>query len=328
MDMVFCNFLGSRFQFSALAKKSFLFNIKLATDFFLMFSRFKDKILGHARFIQVRAMMENWAVRHALRATRVGVLTFGVYNAGYSNGIMDYAKDREAMELTLLKSVLAGCGAKDVLSKNSHSEYAQLDRVGTAIVNAAIHHCEEELRCAEKNIQIAKHLPSTNPGKAQFLAESQESIEKHQGALNKLRGSWSFYITDADVPNAFVTDLLPRRIFVNIGLLGHFHPSDDELGFVLGHEISHLLCDHSSSRNQMEFSLAGIQLVLLSFVDPTGMFSFAFDYMVGKVATYVLAARSRLVHTIVRLLLVRVIVQSCGMDILQWQCFCNEVSLY
>ena len=85
----------------------------------------------------------------------------------------------------------------------------------------------------------------------------------------------------------------PRRIFVNIGLLDVVKPTDDELGLILGHELSHLILKHSHSHNQLSAFLASFQLILLVFVDPTGMLSLFADILASGVMKYIDNAYSR-----------------------------------
>lgn len=240
----------------------------------------------------------NWKLyaSRLFRAGRVGFLAVGIFAAGQSFGIMRYAKDHDAMEAELMEGILAGSGATAILPRKATKEYKQLDRVGKKIVTAAILHCEEELKKEKKKVFDTAVATTIDRKEANVTDEKVELLEealKLQVALKKLRGRWSFFVTDATMPNAFVTDLLPRRIFVNVGFMSHCHPSDDELAVVLGHEISHLICGHTEDQTTLDYIISGLQLVILTFVDPTGLSSFAFDYLVGKIGALLLAARSR-----------------------------------
>ena len=42
----------------------------------------------------------------------------------------------------------------------------------------------------------------------------------------------------SEMPNAFVSEILPHRIFITTSLFEKFIESQDELALVLGHEIS------------------------------------------------------------------------------------------
>ena len=45
--------------------------------------------------------------------------------------------------------------------------------------------------------------------------------------------------------------------------------SAEELGLVLGHEISHIICNHTRSRSGLSATLTGLELVALSMLDPS-----------------------------------------------------------
>jgi Zn-dependent protease with chaperone function len=114
-----------------------------------------------------------------------------------------------------------------------------------------------------------------------------ESIAQWRTGAKKLRGNWSFILLKNKVPNAFVTDLCPRRIFVNEGLLDVVEPTDDELGLILGHELSHLILEHSSAHNRLQAFLASVQLILLIFIDPTGFSSIIVDPLSSSLMRYI-----------------------------------------
>jgi predicted Zn-dependent protease len=75
--------------------------------------------------------------------------------------------------------------------------------------------------------------------------------------------------------------LLPRKVFVKEGLLRSLSPSDDELAVVLAHEIAHVVLGHTGSNlesaDRMQALLLGLQLVLLSAMDLTGLLSFLLE---------------------------------------------------
>ena len=70
-------------------------------------------------------------------------------------------------------------------------------------------------------------------------------------------------------------------------------PTDDELGLILGHELSHLILKHSHDHNQLSAFLASFQLILLVFVDPTGILSLVTDVFASSVMKYIDNAYSR-----------------------------------
>ena len=71
--------------------------------------------------------------------------------------------------------------------------------------------------------------------------------------------------------------MLPGKVFIHEGLFTEVKPTDDELALILCHELSHIIHQHGQSRTEMTMLLSILQLVLFSFVDPSGALPFVFD---------------------------------------------------
>ena len=69
-------------------------------------------------------------------------------------------------------------------------------------------------------------------------------------------------------PNAFVSEMLPQKIFVTTGLFDKFVKNDDELAMILGHEVSHLIEGHFSASSYIESLIRGVEIFVL-MLDPT-----------------------------------------------------------
>ena len=107
------------------------------------------------------------------------------------------------------------------------------------------------------------------------VLERDDEVNLWTKARRHMEGHWQFVLIPSEVPNAFVSEILPRRIFVTTSLFETFIESQDELALVLGHEISHLILGHSSARNSLETSLRTLEILMLS-LDPTeGLLSLA-----------------------------------------------------
>lgn len=79
---------------------------------------------------------------------------------------------------------------------------------------------------------------------------------------------WSYvWVQQSKIPNAFVTEILPRRFFITTAM-SQIATTPDEWAVVLGHEISHLILGHNSQSNQLELFLKTLEVLLLS-MDPT-----------------------------------------------------------
>lgn len=264
-----------------------------------------------------------------IRGVRIVFLSFGLYQTGYTIGQLDYVKNPQAMEKNSLQGILNSVQADEILS--SHHKYSKrANKIGGRIVASAQSYTKYNIKVLEMeqdkilnmlvDIETGVHPPETVPKTKKSsnskqdndhvattlvsqlqdkdslnnrLKEIEEKLQEWTEASDKVSGEWTYVITNSTQVNAFVTDILPRRIFINEGLFDVLNPTDDELGLVLGHEISHLICGHVSDTTKLQGFLYGIQLLLFGFVDPTGLLSIAFDYFISKIATYITAARSR-----------------------------------
>ena len=83
--------------------------------------------------------------------------------------------------------------------------------------------------------------------------------QKHQNSL---------IIRTRAKPNAFVSEILPQKIFVTTGLFDKFVKNDDELAMILGHEVSHLIEGHFSVSSYAESWIRGAEILVL-MLDPT-----------------------------------------------------------
>ena len=110
--------------------------------------------------------------------------------------------------------------------------------------------------------------------------DKDREVQKWMQAKIRINGDnlnvdpWRFiFLGSGAYPNAWVTELLPKRIFVTQSPLD-FCANVDEVAFVLSHETSQLILGHRSHANDLELSLKTTEIVLLS-LDPTaGLFPF------------------------------------------------------
>jgi hypothetical protein len=91
-------------------------------------------------------------------------------------------------------------------------------------------------------------------------------------ANEDIQGQWKLLLTNSLIPNAFVSNEAPRKIFVNIGLLQELNVTDDELAMVLSHEISHHILNHNEEQMYTQF---GIQIIRLAIGSLLGFELFA-----------------------------------------------------
>jgi len=215
-----------------------------------------------------------------IKIVRIPFIILSVFGLGYNQGIMEYAKDPEKMKLKFLQQIVTDFGCQDLSlvllaaegDANTHFPFGnefvgdapkreQLRKVvyvGERIVTAARAYVHEKVKEVAAN-----HDPDEN-------IEKNEEYMKWNEAWDRIGGNikWVFVLVESPVPNACVSELLPRTIFVSTSLLNTFTTNDDELGMVLGHEVSHLIHGHSSEKNSVETMLKTFEVLLLS-LDPT-----------------------------------------------------------
>lgn len=254
---------------------------------------------------------------------RIPALVLSVYGIGYQQGIMDFAREKETMEAKLLQTVLAGVGCtsredregvliahegdwRNLLSRykvNFHRHHAtnednstyeqQYKRmvmlrdvaiVGEKIIRVARMFVKSKQQEAIK--EAAKNLPPEvldNEYRLHEALEENKEVDMWSKARRHMQGEWKFVLIPSVIPNAFVSEILPHRIFITTSFLQKFIESKDELALTLGHEVSHLILGHSSNRNSFEVGFRTVEILLLS-LDPTeGLLSIAFMSFLASV---------------------------------------------
>lgn len=103
-------------------------------------------------------------------------------------------------------------------------------------------------------------------------------------ALPEPHGAWSVAVFDDPSPNAFA--LPGGKIGVNLGML-RVAQTPDQLAAVIGHEIGHVLADHSNERLTQELAVqGGLMLVDLLAENPGGLGHEALRKALGVGAQY------------------------------------------
>ena len=179
--------------------------------------------------------------------------------------------------------------------KNVYLEYKYVSKIARRVLSSAKSYSEQQRKFYEglHNRKLAYHTLTGANGEIAKTVNVKATLEMWTTACEKLEGNWNIVVIRNATPNAFVTELCPRRIFVHTGLLEHCKPTDDELGMVLSHEISHLLLGHVSSAMETVLLTSIIQLVFLSFVDPFGILTLLLDYYSFQLANMYTAYHSR-----------------------------------
>ena len=166
--------------------------------------------------------------------------------------------------------------------------------VGEKIVKVAQSFVKDKLRDAVK--EATSNMPPEVLDNEELLyqvLEHNDEVNLWTKARRHMEGPWRFVLIPSPMPNAFVSEILPHRIFITTSMFEQFVSSQDELALVLGHEISHLILGHSSERNSLETSIRTIEILLLS-LDPTeGLLSIAFMSFLASIRNAVGAIHSR-----------------------------------
>jgi len=263
------------------------------------------------------SIQSKWQLRFKLIARvayycRIPFLVLSVYGIGYQQGIMDFSREPEKIQSSLLDTTLASVGctspedkecvlianegqSKKLLSKlrsdmrniKDDESRDKLQKrmvmlqnssiVGEKIVSVARSYVKEKLTEAVK-VVTSRMPPEVLEDEDMLyqLLERDEDVNLLTRARKHVEGPWQFILIPSTVPNAFVSEILPHRIFVTTALFETFIASQDELALVLGHEISHLILGHHSARNTLETASRTLEILFLS-LDPTeGLLSLGF----------------------------------------------------
>lgn len=193
----------------------------------------------------------------AVRYTRIPLLIASVYSLGYQQGVVDCTKTPLALQAQILQSILLSMGiaattddpsAVQVIQESMfaprmlmrNSEHAQIARVGHDIVCAARRTVQQRLELALREAHRALP-PDVSPEQAQGHVQAHPGVRFWYAARERLMGEevdsqpWQYVLVASPAPNAFVTEILPRRFFLTTSLL-KVATTPDELAVVLGHE--------------------------------------------------------------------------------------------
>jgi len=248
-----------------------------------------------------------------LKFLRIPALVTSVYGLGYQQGITDFAYNPDQMQGEILKKLIMDVGGEEVqyaiegTSNTSNSNRIAKRSNNQILSSSQSFTLQERLRVVasvgERIIVASREYLKKHP--EDFLTEEQwmkaqerigmKSISSSSSVISKQPQSlpWSFFLIKSSIPNAFVSELLPRCIFVTTALMDKYIQNQEELGLVLGHEVSHMIHGHVTEQNKSAFGLDIVEILLLS-MDPTeGALSIAFLYFLRLVRTALEASHSR-----------------------------------
>ena len=197
--------------------------------------------------------------RRVYRVGRIAAIGTTIFSAGYTNGIKVALEDPEGTKRKVLTNMLQQQGGGDagiLATEDPHSRF--VTRLGMQLIHAA----ENHLAQAIEDIKDDPHR--------------KEELETKLRVLHDL--PWKFVVINNSAINAFVTDVLPGYVFVHRGLLEAFDKNEDQLAFILGHELGHYILEHGQQSRDFGTALSILQLAVLGSVDPTGFLSAAIEF--------------------------------------------------
>ncbi|KAG7371069.1 peptidase M48 Ste24p family protein [Nitzschia inconspicua] len=273
-----------------------------------------------------RSSSVTWSrIAFFVKVVRIPFLVVAIYGLGYRQGITDTVRNPLKLQQGTFEALLHEMGVEDfeedveIMSERGVSGFSTLQwiigrakveaedprtlkvaNIGREVIDSARRYVRKNLDEAiekgkerldgeyQKDEALARKL--LEDPKVAFWAESLERLE---GA--KLEGidNWQYVLVKSPIPNAFVSEMLPQRLFVTTGIFDKFVNNDDELAMILGHEISHLVQGHLSQSSLFESFIRGIEILVL-MLDPTdGLLSLGVATFLASTRDALVAAKSR-----------------------------------
>ena len=239
----------------------------------------------------------NIYVARLLRISRVLALCYGVYFCGKQDGQAEYALDEKGMQKQLREALVYNFAKSKIITQKETTDYHKHNDRAIKICRRIINATHDEM---DKSVALKKNRllavtsqlfkSSASDERQELQAEAERLRVSISGMSNTLdtmfRGQhWTVFITDSRIPNAYVSNMCPRSIFIHVGLLQR--ASDDELALVVGHELAHLILHHTETRNLWAFRLSTITMIVMVLVDPTGFYSNLFDNALLRLSSFV-----------------------------------------
>eukprot|EP00316_Scyphosphaera_apsteinii_P006003 CAMPEP_0119322298 /NCGR_PEP_ID=MMETSP1333-20130426/57768_1 /TAXON_ID=418940 /ORGANISM="Scyphosphaera apsteinii, Strain RCC1455" /LENGTH=277 /DNA_ID=CAMNT_0007329489 /DNA_START=211 /DNA_END=1044 /DNA_ORIENTATION=+ len=160
-------------------------------------------------------------------------------------------EDRDGSIKSILCDVLAKQSANAAVLPENNRMSIRVSRLGQELLLAAQQHLQQVIEAAKGSDEASDATAKLN-------------------ALQKLQ--WRFVVIDDGAVNAFVTNLLPGFVFVHRGLV-EMMQDNNQLSFIIGHELSHYLCAHGTAEQNVAGFFSVLQILVLAACDPTGLLS-------------------------------------------------------
>ena len=193
---------------------------------------------------------------------------------------MDFAQFPEETQQSMIQALLPGdmseAEQEEFKQFQKLPEYKRVSKILVRLIDSARKVIREELEQLHPEHD------------AERIATLKRGLRKLNG------GEWKpIILPQHEIPNAFVSGLCPRMVFIYTGLVRKLHTTDDELAMIIGHELSHSILSHTEEKSDMDAYLIAIQLMILTLVDPLGLTSIIFDYCANSLRNLFNAGFSR-----------------------------------
>jgi len=160
----------------------------------------------------------------------------------------------------------------------------QVHRVGSRVLDTARLMLEDELLLiaeAEEN-GVAAALFKSETTAASMIGASGRRVDgpfagctySNLKKAQRLLGlTWDIVVLDSNSANAKQVYEQPRRLFVHAPLANEVCANEAELAMVLGNIVSHSIFGHEHEQQNIKQAVMSTQVVLLTMIDPTGIFT-------------------------------------------------------
>jgi len=308
-------------------------------------SSFSRRLLSQATPVKKESAITIRRIAYAVKLVRFPFLLVAISSIGYQRGVNDAIRNPLKLQQAAFESMLmefsvpstdeveivtergvrsrfdtplGSLGGKKLETKDSRSEKIAI--VGRQILKSAQTYVrtnfEEAIEKAKEDIlkddvdmeerELSRRL-NEDP-EVQFWVAALENVE---GASLDGIQNWSYVLISSPIPNAFVSAMLPHKIFVTTGLFEKFVHNDDELAMILGHEVSHLIRGHFAKSSNIESWIRGFEIFAL-MLDPTeGLLSLGVASFLSSTREALVAAFSRANETEADELGLRLAAMSC-----------------
>lgn len=266
-------------------------------------------------------------VAKAVKVVRLPFLLIGISTISYQRGVTDALRNPLKLQQGTFEAMLKEFGVENEdeveVSTNNGYLHNRLDspiradkvtdprlqrvtKVGNEVLKSTQRYVRENLEEAiVKAKQRIVHNEKYVSEKVLTKKLKEDSCVEHwMSALEHIEGhsfegvdNWAFVLISSPIPNAFVSEMLPQKIFVTTGLFDQFVKNDHELAIILGHEVSHLIKGHLSEASIFESILRGCEILIL-MLDPTeGLLSIFFASFLSSAREAAIMSKSRLHET-------------------------------